>query len=169
MSQLTKGTQVYFIDPDATAGQEVVKINGLTQFNPGGAPAGQVDDTDLEDTAMRYKKGMPTPGQASGSVKADPEVAAHIRLAELADEETERNIQFVVGWADGKDIPPTVVAGALKLPNTRTWYIFEGYVADFPFDFAINAVVQTALSIQRSGKGKWLKKGRAVDAYTPAA
>jgi hypothetical protein len=41
-------------------------------------------------------------------------------------------------------------------------------VADFPFDFAINAVVQTALSIQRSGSGKWLKKGRAADSYTPA-
>lgn len=168
MSQLTKGTQVYFIDPDAEAGEEVVKIPGLTQFNPGGSPAGQVDDTDLEDEAMRYKKGMPTPGQASGSVKADPEVEAHIRLAELADEETERNIQFVVGWADGKNIEPVVTAGALKLPNTRTWYIFEGYVADFPFDFAINAVVQTALSIQRSGKGKWLRKGRAADSYTPA-
>lgn len=168
MSQLTKGTQVYFIDPDAEVGQEVVKIPGLTQFNPGGSPAGQVDDTDLEDEAMRYKKGMATPGQASGSVKADPEVAAHIRLAEMADEAVERNIQFVVGWADGKNIAPTVVSGALKLPNTRTWYIFEGYVADFPFDFAINAVVQTALSIQRSGKGKWLKKGRAADSYTPA-
>lgn len=167
MSKLTKGTQVYFIDPDAEAAAQVVKIPGLTQFNPGGSPAGQVDDTDLEDETMRYKKGMPTPGQASGSVKADPEVAAHIRLAELAEEQTDRNIQFVVGWSDGKDIAPTVTAGALKLPNTRTWYIFEGYVADFPFDFAINAVVQTALSIQRSGSGKWLKKGRTPDSYTP--
>ncbi|KKL00244.1 phage tail protein [Rheinheimera mesophila] len=168
MSQLTKGTQVYFIDPDAEVGQEVVKIPGLTQFNPGGSPAGQVDDTDLEDEAMRYKKGMPTPGQASGSVKADPSIDAHIRLAELADEETERNIQFIVGWADGKNIAPVVTSGALKLPNTRTWYIFEGYVADFPFDFAINAVVQTALSIQRSGKGQWKRKGRPADEYTPA-
>jgi len=168
MSKLTKGTEVYFIDPDATAGNEVVKITGVTQFNPGGSPREQIDDTDLDDLAKKSKKGMATPGQASGQVKADPDVAAHIRLAELADEDDDRNIQFILGWSDGVGVAPTVVGGALKLPATRTWYIFDGYVADFPFDFQLNTVVTTALSVQRSGKGKWLKKGRSSDAWTPA-
>lgn len=44
------------------------------------------------------------------------------------------------------------------LPPTRTWFVFEGYVADFPFDFAANSVVSTAVSIQRSGGSAWLKK-----------
>jgi hypothetical protein len=44
------------------------------------------------------------------------------------------------------------------LPTSRTWFVFEGYVADFPFDFAANAVVSTAVSIQRSGGSAWIKK-----------
>ncbi|WP_372240736.1 phage tail tube protein [Pseudomonas sp. CK-NBRI-02] len=44
------------------------------------------------------------------------------------------------------------------LPNSRTWFLFDGYVADFPFDFAANAVVTTAASIQRSGGSAWIRK-----------
>lgn len=44
------------------------------------------------------------------------------------------------------------------LPNTRTWFVFDGYVADFPFDFAANAVVTTAATIQRSGGSAWIRK-----------
>ncbi|MNT93817.1 hypothetical protein D3C72_2353800 [compost metagenome] len=45
-----------------------------------------------------------------------------------------------------------------ELPTTRTWFVFQGYVADFPFDFAANSVVSTAVSIQRSGGSAWIKK-----------
>ncbi|WP_455567010.1 phage tail tube protein [Pseudomonas piscis] len=44
------------------------------------------------------------------------------------------------------------------LPSSRTWFVFEGYVADFPFNFAANAVVSSAVSIQRSGGSAWIKK-----------
>mgnify|MGYP003634253410 CR=1 FL=1 len=44
------------------------------------------------------------------------------------------------------------------LPDTRTWFIFEGYVSDFPFDFAANTVVTTAATIQRSGGSAWIRK-----------
>lgn len=46
----------------------------------------------------------------------------------------------------------------LDLPSSRTWFVFEGYVADFPFNFAANAVVSSAVSIQRSGGSAWIKK-----------
>jgi len=161
MSVLTKGTQVFFLDPDATSGNEIVRIPGMTQFNPGGSPAEQIDDTDLEDLERKYKRGMRTPGQASGAVKADPAIPAHIRLAELANDDADRNIQFIVGWADGTSVP-TFSAGQVVLPLDRTFYTFQGYVSDFPFDFALNAVVTTQLTIQRSGKGQWLKKGRTA-------
>ena len=44
------------------------------------------------------------------------------------------------------------------LPNTRTWFVFDGYVSDFPFDFAANTVVTTAATIQRSGGSAWIRK-----------
>ncbi len=44
------------------------------------------------------------------------------------------------------------------LPNTRTWYLFDGYVSDFPFDFSANTVVTTAATIQRSGGSAWIRK-----------
>ena len=44
------------------------------------------------------------------------------------------------------------------LPSTRTWFLFDGYVSDFPFDFAANAAVTTAATIQRSGGSAWIRK-----------
>ena len=57
-------------------------------------------------------------------------------------------------------VPPTLAVGGtdFTLPATRTWFTFQGYVSDFPFDFAGNAVVSTAVAIQRSGGSAWVPK-----------
>lgn len=44
------------------------------------------------------------------------------------------------------------------LPLDRTFNVFEGYVAGFPFNFAQNTTVQSAVSIQRSGDNFWYPK-----------
>lgn len=44
------------------------------------------------------------------------------------------------------------------LPPTRTWFLFDGYVSDFPFDFAANAAVTSTVTIQRSGGSAWIRK-----------
>nr|WP_319022788.1 phage tail tube protein [Enterobacter hormaechei] len=49
----------------------------------------------------------------------------------------------------------------LVLPPDRTWYVFKGYVSDFPFDFQGNTVVQTSATIQRSGQGAWIPKAQS--------
>lgn len=46
----------------------------------------------------------------------------------------------------------------LNLPASRTWFVFDGYVSDFPFDFAANAVVTSQITIQRSGGSAWMPK-----------
>ena len=157
MSILTQGTHVFFIDP---ADDSVVQVKGATAFNPGGAPSDQIETTALEDFDRKYKKGMRTPGQASLTIQADPSEPSHVRLHELSEsnDQTEQIVKWVVGWSDGV-APPTVdVGGDWTLPTTRTWYEFEGYVSDFPFDFALNTVVTTQLTIQRSGGSAWTKK-----------
>jgi len=161
MSILTQGTKIYALVPPltGTGPLTVLPIDCATAFNPGGAPADQIDDTCLEDTVRKSKKGLRTPGQASMTILADPRNASHIRLHQLSEADGETTIKWAVGWSDGTAAPTVNTAGDdFELPESRTWFVFEGYVADFPFDFAGNANVSTAVSIQRSGGSAWIPK-----------
>lgn len=155
MSILAQGTQIFFIDP---ADDSVVTVECATTFNPGGAPADQIEDTCLEDQERSYRRGLRTPGQASMTINADPRNASHVRMHELSEDDTVETMKWAVGWSDGTDLPTVDSVGDFVLPTTRTWFIFQGYIADFPFDFAANTVVTTAVSIQRSGGSAWIKK-----------
>lgn len=239
MSILTQGTQVYTLMPplNGNGPSTVMEVECATAFNPGGAPAEQIEDTCLSDRDRTYKKGLRTPGQASLTINADPNSPSHLRLHQRSEENGDTTQKWAVGWSDGTAAPTLAAAGALDaiavtsggsgytsaptvtltggggsgatavalldddgvvainitnpgsgytsaptvgftggsgsgaaatasvnleedfvLPPSRTWFVFEGYVADFPFDFAANAVVSTAVSIQRSGGSAWIKK-----------
>lgn len=161
MSVLTQGTQVFGLVPPitGTGPSTVMEIECATAFNPGGAPAEQIEDTCLSSKERTYKKGLRTPGQASLTVNADPNNASHIRLHQLSEADGDTTIKWAVGWSDGTAAPTVNTEGDdFELPESRTWFVFQGYVADFPFDFAANAVVSTAASIQRSGGSAWIKK-----------
>lgn len=154
MSILAQGTQIWFIDP---TGSTLTEIPDATSLNPGGAPADQIETTPLSASARTYKKGLRTPGQAQVGINADPAIPAHTRLFELSKDNSDTRIKFAVGMSDGT-APPTVTTGNFTLPVTRSWFTFEGYIADFPLDFAANGVVTTTCAIQRSGDGAWTKK-----------
>lgn len=154
MSILAQGTQVWFIDP---TGSTLTEIPDVTTLNPGGSPADQIETTALAASARTYKKGLRTPGQASMGINADPSIPAHVRLFELSKDNSNTLIKFVIGLSDGVTAP-TVTGGNFTLPTTRSWFAFEGYIADFPLDFAANGVVTSACTVQRSGDGVWTKK-----------
>ncbi|KGP00572.1 phage major tail protein [Alcaligenes faecalis] len=162
MSILTQGTQIYVLAPTVADPStfEVLEIECATAFTPGGNPADQIEDTCLSDTVRSYLRGLRTPGQASLTLNADPRNESHIRLHQLSEDDDIENLAWAVGWSDGKNIAPTLnTAGDdFELPATRTWFLFRGYVSDFPFDFAANAVVTTAATIQRSGGSAWIRK-----------
>jgi len=68
---------------------------------------------------------------------------------------------IAISGGSGTGATATAVLGDgsdFTLPETRTWFVFEGYVSDFPFDFAANTVVTTAATIQRSGGSAWIRK-----------
>ena len=161
MSILTQGTQIFALVPtvaDPTE-LEVIEIQCATAFSPGGNPADQIEDTCLSDKVRKYLRGLRTPGQASLTLNADPRNASHVRLHQLSEDDDIGNVSWVVGWSDGTAPPTLNVAGEdFVLPPTRTWFLFDGYVSDFPFDFAANAVVTTAATIQRSGGSAWIRK-----------
>lgn len=155
MSKLTQGTQIFFIDPDDDS---VVAVQCATSFNPGGTPSDQIDDTCLESFDRTYKAGLRTPGQATIGLNADPENASHMRMHELSETNPPPELKWVVGWSDGTAVPTVDSAGDFVLPDTRTWFTYQGYISDFPFDFQQNAVVTSTVTIQRSGGSAWIKK-----------
>lgn len=155
MSILAQGTKIYFIDPDTG---EVVPVECATTFSPGGAPADQIEDTCLEDFERSYMPGLRTPGQASMGINADPNNTSHTRMHELSESNPSPTLKWAVGWSDGTAAPTVDTAGDFILPTSRTWFTFQGYIADFPFDFAQNTVVTSTLSIQRSGGSAWVPK-----------
>lgn len=107
----TQGTDAYILVPSLTnPGQcEVIDLGCVTSIDPGTDTSDQIETTCLKDTTRTYTAGLKTPGQGSIGLNADPQAAAHLRLFELS--ETQENIQFAVGWSDGKSVP-TVAAGA---------------------------------------------------------
>lgn len=157
MAVLAQGTQIYFLD-DTGSEPVVVAVECATSFNPGGAPADQIETTCLESTTREYLPGLRTPGQASIDLNADPRNESHIRMHELAEMDPPPVLKWAVGWSDGTSEPTVDSDGDFDLPTDRTWFVFEGYISDFPFDFAANSVVTSTVSIQRSGGSQWIKK-----------
>lgn len=155
MAKLTQGTQIYFIDPDTDTATEVTCV--LT-FNPGGSPADQIETTCLTATEKTYKRGLRTPGQATFEINADPTSASHVRLHELFLDDTVEYLEWAVGWSDGTAAASTDSSGNYDLSTARTWYTFNAYVADFPFDFSVNSVVKTTVTLQRTGTATWTEK-----------
>jgi len=151
MSKLTKGTQLYIIDPDDDS---VLEITDVVSLNPGGAPADQIEVTVLTSDQKEFVRGMRTPGTASLEINADPANESHIRLHELFLDDDVETIPFIVGWSGDTTDPDVDSGGAFDISaaTARTWYQFSGYVSDFPFDFSTNTVVKTAVSIQRTGE-----------------
>ncbi len=143
------------------------EVECITAFSPGSNPADQIEDTCLSEKNDRtYKRGLRTPGAASLTLNADPKNISHIMLYNLSisDDEADQDLTFAIGWSDGDASPAAAAPGAtgsvdgLELPDSRTWFVFKGYVSDFPFDFAANTVVSTSASIQRSGSAVWVPK-----------
>lgn len=161
MSIPTQGTDGFIVVPTEADPEvfEVLSLGCVTSIDPGTDSTDQIDTTCLSvRTTRTYAPGLTTPGAGSINLNADPNEASHVRLFELS--KTKETIRFVIGWSDGAEtIVPTLDAqGELVLPETRTWNVFEGYVAGFPFNFAQNTVVQSAVSIQRSGDNFWYPK-----------
>ena len=170
MAILTQGTQIYMLardldtngDPIAT--HVVTEIECATAFEPGGNPADQIEATCLSDSVRAYLRGLRTPGTASLTLNADPNNDSHYRLFLLGESNDieDQDVAFAVGWSDGTAAPTGLQDTAgdwdFVLPATRTWFVFRGYVSDFPFSFAANTVVTTAATIQRSGGSAWIRK-----------
>lgn len=152
MAVKTQGTELYFLDPD---NGEIVEVGCVTTITGLTAARDQIETTCLDSAARTYEAGMATPGAASFTINADPSDPSHVRLHELYVAGTK--VDWALGWSDGT-AAPTADSSGIDAPATRSWMLFNGYVSDFPFDFALNAVVTSNLSVQVSDFPVWTPK-----------
>src|SRR5688572_19235910 len=144
----TKGTSLYFIDPDTCA---VVEVGCITSFDGLDVPIDQVETTCLQDLVRTYISGLGTPGSATFGINFDPQDASHTRLLELKAAGSP-TMFWAIGWGDGTAAP---VAGSPcdfdTFPTTRTFIEFEGFMNGFSFSAALNGVWTSTVGIQVSG------------------
>lgn len=146
MSMDVQGTTLFFIDPAAPT--VVVEVACIRSFSGLSAAREESEETCLKDKARRYSAGMVNPGTASFLVNFDPAEPSHVLLHELFKAGT--TVPWALAGSDGT-VDPTAVDGEFVLPTSRTWWTFDGYVSDFPFEFSIGQKVQSTLAIRTSG------------------
>lgn len=143
MAKLTQGTALFWIK-DATT---VVKVTA-TNVSGISAQRDSIETTDLEANAKTFMPGLMSPGSAQFTIQFDPSNAVHrdLHAAYVAG----TSLKWALGWSDGT-AAPTAVAGEFTLPTTRSFIEFEGYIQDVTFDFSLNSVVTSQVSVQVSG------------------
>lgn len=144
----TKGTSLFFIDPDTCA---VVEVGCITSFDGLDVPIDQVEITCLQDLTRSYMAGLGTPGTATFGINFDPNDQSHVRLSEIKSSGSP-TMWWAIGWGDGTALP---VAGSPcdfdTFPTSRTFLEFEGFINSFSYSFALNAAVSSTIGIQVSG------------------
>lgn len=147
MAKKTQGTMLYFINP---TGPAVTVVGCVTTISGVSSPREQIETTCLADDARSYLGGLQAPGQAQFTINFDTSDATHIALNTIY--ESNASVQWAIGWSDGTAAPTLDSNDLFDLPTTRSWIVFEGYIADLPFDFALNSVVGSSISVQMSGE-----------------
>ena len=156
MAKLTQGTEVYFLDP---VGDVVTKIECPISITGLGGARDQIDVTCMDSAEAESLPGFARPGQVQIGIQFDQTNASHIRLFELFQDSSQENIWWAIGLSDGSGIPPTSGdSTGFVLPTTRSFFEFEGYIADFPIDFPLGGVQNGTMSIQRSGRATFTAK-----------
>lgn len=160
MVMKTQGSDLYVLVPaEGTGDPTILRVNCVTDITGVGAgTADQVETTCLSELTDRtYVGGLSSPGQVTSSTNYDVNDVSLDELQALRDSRV--NTQFYVGMSDGSVAGtdpdarprPTLTAGVVTFPNTRSFVEFTGYVAEFGMDFAANSVVKSPITVQRSG------------------
>lgn len=143
MAKKTQGTHLYWIKDDTTVQMvAATSINGIT------AQRDSIETTDLTMNAKTFMPGLLSPGSAQFTLQFDPSNPVHedLHAAYVAGD----TLKWALGWSDGTTAP-TATAGDFTLPTTRSFITFDGFIQDFPFDFSLNTVVTSQISLQISG------------------
>ncbi len=145
----TQGTELWLALNNSN-GWNLLKVGCPTGLTGLGGGRQQIDVTCLDSAEMEFEPGMANPSPITVNINFDPAKISHRELWDLFEAGSTEH--WVIGLSDGT-APPTInnATGIITYPATRSYIDFLGYIADFPFDAAINSVYKSAMQIQRSG------------------
>jgi hypothetical protein len=140
----TQGTSLYFIYNNTVHEVECSGISGI-----GGSRNTQTIQT-LKAESATIIAGAQQPGTPSFSIYINNSETQAV-LQELY--QNAETVEWLVGLSDG-DVAaePGVINGA------RSWLTFRGFVTDFPFEFSVDTVVESSITIQMRDKYTFMPK-----------
>lgn len=146
----TQGTELFLVDVlTVPATPALVKLSCPTGITGLGGAADQIEDTCLDNLGDKtYQRGLGNPGQVSVPFNFIPSNVSHQLLFALKDAGSV--IKWIMCLSESAT-DPTLTAGVIVPPTTRTSFQFDGYIADINIDVATNEIVRGTLTIQRSG------------------
>lgn len=95
---------------------------------------------------------------ATGTVQVAAGVITGITITNPGSGYVTAPAVTITGAGTGATATAVLGEADFVFPTDRTFFTFEGYVSDFPFDFGLNALVTSTVTVQRSGPGAWLQK-----------
>lgn len=155
MSISSQGTQIYFVDPSNNQLYELDCPTGVTVPR---ATRETLDATCINTTgnARILKPGLGTPPTQTLSVLFDPASQSQVLLVNLQD--SGETLNWFVGLPDGTTAPTVDVDGDVTIPTDRSFWVYDGYVADTSMAAEINALLSMEFTLQMSGQSIFIPK-----------
>ncbi|UUS56261.1 hypothetical protein MST16_08980 [Acinetobacter sp. YH16040_T] len=117
-------SQLYYHEEGATA---VESVQCAKELELGTDTEEDIDVTCLDDEEDNFDPGKKTPGEGSLSIDLDDENSSHLKLIALSKTTPRKKVTWYLG-SSNSDAPPEVAGGAVTLPPSRTWWVWEGYL-----------------------------------------
>ncbi|MCL6245218.1 MULTISPECIES: phage tail tube protein [Acinetobacter] len=117
-------SQLYYHEEGATA---VESVQCAKELELGTDTEEDIDVTCLDDEEDNFDPGKKTPGEGSLSIDLDDENSSHLKLIALSKTTPRKKVTWYLGSSNSDDAPE-VAGGAVTLPPSRTWWVWEGYL-----------------------------------------
>jgi len=151
-----QGTNVFAFD-----GTVIKRLYCLKTLDLGSDSPTRMEDTCLEEEeSKQYAYGLNDPGAGSLGYTLDDENESHLELIEFGDQ--RKKLTFYIG-AQGSTAVPTVEAGAVVLPTTRSWWSFGANITSGQPTFEPDSFVQYSIPMQRTTKVSFIPKTPVVN------
>lgn len=160
----TQGSEFYVIGPSLEKPSELVciKIGGVIDASIPEPSRNEFDITDWDEINIEQTmKGLMSSSELSVTCNYQDEDEGQVYVEAMEDSEEE--LDFIIGFSKGRGITPEITGDSFTLPNTRGWFYFKGELGPSGVQIPKNAAMPFIFKANIKTKPKVLRKGRVVD------